>query len=146
MAKRKRTKLQRKNQLHEILEMHYQRIPHKEIAAHFNVSESQIKKDLTAIHRLLLPENASERFKAQKRILGKFELLEKHLWEAWVKSTKDKEVQSKKKIVSEGAERMEVSVKTESQSGSAALAGELRRCLLDQAKLLGANNPDKVTW
>ena len=38
---------------------------------------------------------------------------------------------------------MEVSVKTESQSGSAALAGELR-CLLDQAKLLGANNPDKV--
>ena len=80
------------------------------------------------------------------------ELLERHLWAALAKSTKDKEVQSKKKIVSEGegndgnapAERIEVSVKTESQSGSAALAGELRRCLLDQAKLLGANNPDKV--
>ena len=70
MAKRKRTKLQRENQLVEILEMHYQRIPLKKIAAHFNVSESQIKKDLTAIHRQLLPENASERFKAQKRSLG----------------------------------------------------------------------------
>ena len=158
MKAKRRTDERRDAELIEIAEMHRRGRPLAEIAQHFNLSKSQVSRDLKAIYGELFKANATEKARIRAEILAENKLMKKVLWEAYYRSVGDKEVQTKRKIstessagvaqngesVEKGTERYEVSARTEGQVGNHSIIDSIGKCLDREARLQGVEQAEKV--
>ena len=140
-------------------EMHRQGRPPGEIARKFGLSKAQVSRDLKEINKKLFAADASKKDRIRAEILAENRLMKKMLWEDYKRSREDKEVQYKKKITSEpsqnvaqnggndaesGTERLEGSIRTETQYGNRAIIDSIGKCLDREAKLWGVNEGESA--
>ena len=149
---RKRTNVQRNNQLDEIHRLSCRGFSQREIARKMNLSQSQISRDLEAIARIISPQNATEKAKRRDMLLAEMRHGKRELWDAWDRSKQDKETSTKEKVLSEGHagkrgkaanERTKASIRSEGRLPNRAYMSELNKIWEKEAKMLGMNEPEK---
>jgi predicted transcriptional regulator len=156
---RKRTDAQREAQLIKIEEMSIEGISQYEIAEKFGLSQSQVSRDLKEISKRATETEPADKAKHRDQLRKVSVHMRKKLFTAYNRSTKDKEVQTKKKVVIQGAESdalkggrkakgpsecMEASLRSEGQCGNPAYMSEIGKCLDREAKLFGLNVVEKL--
>lgn len=100
---RKRTKAQRAAQCEELAEQYARGMSQKALAKKFNLSQSQVSKDLTAYFGKLAESQKSESIKVlMAKQLVRLRDLMRTCWEAWEDSRKPKETQTVEKLAAEG--------------------------------------------
>lgn len=155
---RRRTDAQREAQLIQIGEMHIEGMSQYEIAEKLGLSQPQIIRDLKEISQRAAASPPADKSKLRDELARVSRHMRKKLFAAYNRSTEDKETQTKKQVVVQGAEndalnggrkakapaeRMEASLRSEEQCGNPAFMSEIGKCLEREAKLLGVYLADK---
>jgi hypothetical protein len=96
---RKRTKLQREDDLIQVAGMHLKLVPQTEIAKRFGLSQAQISKDIAEIHLRWKPEKRDDLETLKSRALAELRELKKWLWQALERKSPMKRFQRSKSIL-----------------------------------------------
>ncbi|MBM4073284.1 MAG: hypothetical protein FJ271_30835 [Planctomycetes bacterium] len=119
----------------------------QKIAKHFGVSQSQISRDLNAIHKRRAKANEATLKELRDRELAKLDLIERECWVAWAKSQEPKEVSSQEKTTGgevDGGDKLKASIRTEGQCGNPAFLKVILDCIKQRASLLGLADAKKM--
>jgi hypothetical protein len=152
-TKSRRSDLKREEDILNMVEMHVQNRPLHEIAAKFNISKRQVKRDLRSFYEGTKNDRDQKKRARRDRLLTEIGLAKRELWEAWHLSKKDKEVQTKERTSTEGGgegsqnggvERTRASIRSEGCLPHCPYMAELGKCWEKEARLMGVNDPDKV--
>src|SRR2546425_9240796 len=98
MPARKRTKLQRDEQLGLITKMAIRGVPQSQIAKKFGLTQQQVSHDLKEVRARLLPLQTDHVLQARAERMTELALIKQEYWEQWERSKMDKEVQTQEKI------------------------------------------------
>lgn len=153
MAKPKRTKVQRENDLLTVSQRYLSGVTQFEIAQELGVSQQQVSYDIKALQRRWQESALVNVDEAKAKELAKIDRLEREYWNAWERSLEDAEVQTTKQkgvIVEtvEGQKRhitpVEGSKRVEGQSGNPAFLKGVEWCINKRCEILGLDAPKKV--
>jgi hypothetical protein len=121
-----------------------------DIGAQIGISKSQVIRDLKTLHKLWMDSGLMD-LNAQKLVqLAKLDKLEYELWEAWDRSTRERETTTAEHIEESGklglrdtakglayGERDKTSIKKEQLCGDPRIADVILKCIERRCKLLG---------
>ena len=133
MSAPKRTEFEREAQLVEIKDLYLRGETQMSIAAKFGLSQSQISRDITTLHRRWRESSLVDINEAKQRELERIDTLEREYWQAWEAS---KGEQQRSTASKEGDRSRAQIVKYESAGDPRFLAG-VQWCVEQRCKILG---------
>jgi hypothetical protein len=155
---KRRTQLQRENDLVIMYRLSLRGYSQEDLAKRFKIDQSQVIIHLFFDPLLDLGKVPAHLADERKYKLEELRDIKFEAWQQWERSKKDKETSSQKKISAAGddADKMEASLRRESQCGNPAFLAEVRHCIQEECKIKGlypsrkleqsAIDPVPVTW
>lgn len=158
MPARKRSKLEREEDLVRIAQMHAKGKLQREIAAAVNLTQQQISHDLKEVYRRWEESNRGKLKILKAKMLAKIEFHEMRCEEAWEQSKKTKETTTQKQVktpggvvgagdnaqLEPGSERQEASLRTEERDGNPAFLKSIEWCMEKEIELHGLDSPQQL--
>jgi transposase len=145
----KRAQGQRLHDLAVVADMLAKGMRQTEIAKHFNVSQSQISRDVAAVYEMWAERDAKAIAMAKSKLLTEIQINKKVMRQAWEDSLKPREITSQKQVTTPGGargkageegdsepdkERQEASLRTEQRDGNVQFMKELREYMRFEAE------------
>ena len=137
MSAPKRTEFEREAQLVEIKDLYLRGETQMSIAAKFNLSQSQISRDISTLHRRWRESSLIDINEAKQRELERLDALEREYWTAWEASKGEQQRSTAGKTGD--VSRAQI-VKFESAGDPRFLAG-VQWCVEQRCKILGLYAP-----
>jgi hypothetical protein len=141
MAKPKRSRLQREKDLVEISKLYFEGWPQRLIGDKLGLAQQQISYDLKALNKRWVESSLKNITDLKVRELAKIDNLEREYWEAWRRSTEDKEVDTTKAIPDKEDPSMgrtkEKTQRREGQAGDPRFLAGVQWCINKRAEIIG---------
>ena len=145
MAKNKRSKVQRENDLVITSQMYCEGYPQHAIGARLGLTQQQISYDMKSLQKRWVKASVLNITRAKARELNKVDNLEREYWEAWHKSQDNKETRTEKTAHDLEVEADEITIvvprettfKSEGQTGSPQFLQGVQWCINKRCQILG---------
>ena len=137
MAKTKRSKIKREEDLRRISALYLQGKTQSEIADSLGLSQPQISYDLKAIRKRWREDTTIDLDEHKNRELERIDILERTYWQAWERSLEDKEKSRTKRTEVGTGSRKEASIEKEMRLGDPRYLSGIQWCITERCKLLG---------
>jgi hypothetical protein len=115
-----------------------------DIADEIGVDTSTVSRDLKAIRGEWLQSTLMDFNEARAHELAAIDNLEITYWQAWQRSTENKEVEASKVIEGKDGQRMEAQTRSEGQAGDPRFLQGVQWCIERRCKLLGLDEPNRL--
>lgn len=146
---RKRTKIERENDLSRIGSLLIRGLSQREIAAQVGLSQPQVGREVRKIQERWAKGNVADLRRTLNQEIMKLDEIERICWKAWHDSCRDKETSCQEKVTSakpEGAEdamateRLKASLRTERRNGDPQYLKAILASIALRDKLLGLHD------
>lgn len=116
------------------------------IAQALGIDQAQVSRDLKALRALWLQSAVRDFDAARAQELAKIDEVERAAWEAWQRSTQDKEIAYQEAGVD--GKKKKVSLRKEGQAGSPAFLSVILTCIERRCAILGLDAPKRfmIKW
>ena len=139
MSAPKRTEFEREAQLSEIKDCYLRGETQMSIAAKFNLSQSQISRDLSTIQRRWRESSLVDINEARQRELDRIDVLEREYWGAW----QDSRGEQQRSTASKTGDQSRAQIVKYASAGDPRFLAGVQWCVEQRCKLLGLNAPTK---
>jgi hypothetical protein len=114
-----------------------------DIAEAVGVDQSTVSRDIMALIEEWKADAKSDIDAFIAHELARISLLEDTYWQAWQRSTENKEVEASKVIEGKDGQRMEAQTRSEGQAGDPRFLQGVQWCIERRCKLLGLDEPER---
>lgn len=143
MAARKRSKVQREQDLTKITKFYLRGMTQADIAGQMEVTQQQVAYDLKTVHERLLASTLIDLGTRKAIELSKIDQLEREYWTAWARSCQERTVQTTERITGERP-RDRAGIRKELRDGNHKFLQGVQWCIAQRCKILGLEAPLQI--